>query len=311
MILGSRRSAAALTALLLFAGAGPAVAARDSTPVRKFNPNPVALLVGTTWQGSAQIGRKRGRLALLQRSKSEYGKFSTVRRLRTGPGGKITFSVPMPERGRWFWRISVPITKRYYAELSFTKQIDVTDAFPKRISGRYNTVNEALGSYSLTATGDVSFVIDKQETDADTVSYVAESVTVDWKVVGLGGWCDYTGAGFLAQPVLAHARLLVERTPVAGGWPWRVRIGLEGPPAGPALNVTRVCNTTETFDFSEPLGYVQDAGLVNLGDETEKGGDRQATADLGVFTATGGYPAGDDRGFAWEVQLSGSDLAPR
>lgn len=296
--------------MLMAASVSPAAAAR-TVPIRKYNVKPIAVSVGTEWTGSATVGRKRGTLVLLQRGRSEDGKFTTAQRLRTGKGGRLTFTVRSPERGRWYWQLFVPPRKGYYPEMSYPKRVDVADSFPKRLSGTYSMAQVPANFSGVRATGPVTFVYDAQRSDDKSVVYAVESLGVDWRVSGTGA-CPFEGGGTLTDPLLAHGLLTIPRAQVGQGWAWTARIGLEFGFPSPFI-ATRACDG-DTVDFGEVFGYVRGQGLLNLGDVSDVGGVQQVTNDLGRITGSNQYTdAGyvQDVEYSWQLDLTGSELAPR
>jgi hypothetical protein len=303
-----------LATAFVLAGALPASADR-SVPIRGFKARDLAVQVGTSWQVSAVVGRTKGRLVLLQRGKSEYGKFRTVKRLRTGKRGRIEYTVPAPELGRSYWQLFVPATKRTYPEISYPRRVDVTDLFPKTIAGTFAT---SFGTESVVqaASGNLTFEFDRESSDADKVVYRASVLGMDYTATDLAAddYCQYSGGGNLVDPVLAHNRLVISRSRVDSGWAWSARIGLEGAPRAADLNFSRTCPLngvpqTSPADYGW-FGYTEDLGLMYIGDFEDAGVSEPVTQDLAVLKGTRGF-ALDDIDRQWSLELTGSGLAPR
>ncbi|MCU0279436.1 MAG: hypothetical protein MUE31_11175 [Candidatus Nanopelagicales bacterium] len=303
-----------LAAVLVVAGAVPASADR-SVPIRGFKVRDLAVQVGTSWQVSAVVGRTKGRLVLLQRGKSEYGKFTTVKRLRTGKRGRIEYTVPAPELGRWYWQLFVPATKRTYREISYPRRVDVTDLFPKTLSGAF-AARFSTDRFVQQAIGNVVFTFDRESSDADKVVYRVASLGMAYSAVDyvLDDSCEYSGGGSLVDPVMAHNSLVISRSRADSGWTWSARIGLEGAPRAADLNFSRTCPLngepqTSGADYGW-FGYTEGLGLMYLGDFEDAGVQEPVTQDLAALSGSRSF-ALDDIDRQWSLELTGSGLAPR
>ncbi len=281
-------------------------------PIKGFKARDLAVQVGTSWQVSATVGRTKGRLVLLQRGTSEYGKFKTVKRLRTGKRGRIEYTVPAPELGRAYWQLFVPATKRTYPEISYSRRVDVTDLFPKTLAGTFGT-RFGLEKFIQQATGNVVFTFDRESSDADKVVYRVASLSMDYNAADLeaGDYCEYSGGGNLVDPVMAHNDLVISRSRADSGWAWSARIGLEGSPRAADLNFFEACGGKQStlVDYGW-FGYTEGFGLMYIGEFEDTGILEPVTQDLAVLTGTRSSALdGIDR--QWSLELAGRDLAPR